>query len=108
MERSLARESALEEILPEIKGNKTDVLFAENEIKQTKSTGDIAANSGGEYSSQEQNNIMTGTGNMSTSTFYAGLSKKLIPTGTSLSTEFNYAKTSYRIRFYRAKYICRY
>ncbi|MBN2038525.1 MAG: TolC family protein [Spirochaetes bacterium] len=85
----------IKDTLPEIKSNKTDVLIAENDIKKAKSAGDITVDAGGEYSSQEQYNITTGSCDVSTSTFYAGLSKKLIPTGTKLSTEFNYAKTSY-------------
>ena len=85
----------IEKTLPEIKSNKTNVLLAENDIKRAKSAGDITVDAGGDYGNQEQYNITTGSGNVSNSTFYAALSKKLIPTGTRLNTEFNYAKTSY-------------
>ncbi len=85
----------IESSLPEIKGNETDVMLAGNEIKRAESSGDIAVNAGGEYSSAEDSSTTYGSGNVNTAGFYTGLSKKLIPTGTSVSTELNYSKTRY-------------
>ncbi|MBN2402888.1 MAG: TolC family protein [Spirochaetes bacterium] len=85
----------IENMLPEIKANETDLMLYENKVKRSKASGDITAAAGGDYSIQEQTKTTYGTGNASTGSFYAGLNKKLIPTGTTVSTEYNYSKSRY-------------
>ena len=86
---------AVEKSLPEIRSNEIDVMLAENDLKSAKSAGDTSLTAGGDYSSTQQYNMMSGTGVANAGRFYAGISKKLIPTGTSISTELDYTRTKY-------------
>ena len=86
----------IESSLPEIKSNSVTVLKAENETTRAKSAGDISLSAGFDKYSGKQ--YLSGTGDKGDANGYnlsAGVEKKIISTGTSLSTTYKYSKNSY-------------
>jgi len=86
---------AVEKALPEIKGNEMNVLSAENKITGAKSNGDISVNAGGSAYSNKDYSRITGKGDIRGYDYYAGLSKTITSTGTTVSGTYNYTKNSY-------------
>lgn len=85
----------IEKSLPELKSNDMDVLSAENSVKKAKSADDISLKAGGSAYSNKEYSGITDSGDVKGYNYYAGLSKTVTSTGTSLSTEYNYSKNSY-------------
>ncbi len=86
--------SGIEKSLPELKSNDINVLSAENKVKSAKSGGDISLKAGGNvYSNKEYSGL--DRGDVKGYEYYAGLSKTITSTGTTLSSTYNYSKNSY-------------
>ncbi len=87
--------AAVEKTLPELQSNSLNVLSAENKVKSAKSGGDTALTAGGSaYSNREYSGI-NNRGDVKGYEYYAGLSKTITGTGTTLSGTYNYKKNSY-------------
>lgn len=85
----------IEKALPELKSNEMDILSAENRVKSAKSGGDTAITAGGtSYSNKEYSGI-DDRGDVRGYDYYAGLSKTITSTGTTVSGTYDYAKSSY-------------
>ncbi|HOP63730.1 MAG TPA: TolC family protein [Spirochaetota bacterium] len=87
--------AAVEKTLPELKSNEVDVLSAENAVKSAKSGGDTALTAGGTSYSNKQYSGINNKGDVRGYDYYAGLSKTITSTGTTLSGTYNYEKNSY-------------
>lgn len=87
--------TAIEQSLPELKDNETGVLSAENKVKSAKSNGDIYLNAGGSAYSTKTYSGINDKGDAEGYNYYAGLSKTVTSTGTTLSSTYNYSKESY-------------
>jgi len=87
--------AAVEKTLPELKSNEIDLLSAENAVKSAKSGGDTALTAGGTAYSNKQYSGINNKGDVRGYDYYAGLSKTITSTGTTLSGTYNYEKNSY-------------
>jgi len=97
---------AIEKSLPEIKSNNIAVLNAENSINLAKSSGDISLIGRGTHSSE---NIETMSADLNNNTLYVvpyktyesdfsiGAEKKIISTGTDISTNLGYTRNEFDI-----------
>lgn len=85
----------IEKSLPELKSNEMDLLSAENKVKSAKSGGDTSFTAGGDAYSNKQYSGISDDGDVKGYDYYAGLSKTITSTGTTLSGTYNYAKNSY-------------
>jgi len=85
----------IEKSLPELKSNEMDILSAENRVKKAKSGGDISLNAGGNAYSNTQYSGINDKGDVKGYDYYAGLSKTITSTGTTLSGTYNYSKNDY-------------
>ncbi len=83
--------------LPEIKSNGINVLSAENDIRQAKSSGDISLNGGGKYSSASQSMLPMSPQKYTVKgvDYSIGASKRITSTGTEVSTSFDYTQNDY-------------
>jgi outer membrane protein len=87
--------SGIENTLPELKINEMDILSAENKVKSAKSGGDTSLTAGGTSFSNTTYSGINNTGDTDGYDYYAGLSKTITSTGTTLSGTYNYTKNSY-------------
>lgn len=87
--------SGIEKTLPELKSNEMDILSAENKVKNAKSGGDTSLTAGGTSFSNTTYSGINNKGNTDGYDYYAGLSKTITSTGTTLSGTYNYSKNSY-------------
>ncbi len=85
----------IEKALPELKSNEINVLSAENRVKSAKSGGDISLNAGATAYSNKEYSGINNKGDVKGYDYYAGLSKTITSTGTTLSGTYNYTKNSY-------------
>jgi len=87
--------SGIEKTLPELKSNEMDILSAENKVKSAKSGGDTSLTAGGTAFSNTAYSGINNKGDVDGYDYYAGLSKTITSTGTTLSSRYNYSKNSY-------------
>ncbi len=97
---------AIEKSLPEIKSNNIDVLNAENSINLAKSSGDISLKGRGTHSSAYTETMSADLNNNALymvpyktyeSDFLIGAEKKIISTGTDISTSLGYTRNEFDI-----------
>ncbi len=87
--------TGIEKNLPELKSNEMDILSAENKVKSAKSGGDTSLTAGGTAFSNTSYSGINNKGDVEGYDYYAGLSKTITSTGTTLSGTYNYTKNSY-------------
>lgn len=86
----------IEATLPELRSNSIYLLQAENEIDRAKGAGDVSLNAGGStYSNKQYVSMFNMKGDVKGYDYYAGLSKKITSTGTSVSATYDYTKNTY-------------
>jgi outer membrane protein TolC len=86
----------LGEVLPELKSNTIDLLSAENDLRSSKGTGNVALTADGSMSSAKQYSDPGGTsGKIQENSLSVGASKKIVSTGTTVKTTVGYDRDSY-------------